>query len=84
MEISGGVLGFFLGFFLGGVWVFKVTHKNKLQKSAYFVGHKNTLVPIGKPLPEGRNEITKSWAYCDLIPPQSQLDQSLPTPNAHF
>lgn len=64
---------------------------NKLhtEKAAYFVpnilvGYKRPLVSLDKPLPEGRNEISKSWAYYDLILPRIQLDQSLLAPNAHF
>lgn len=69
----------------------KSLHNNKLnsEESAYFVanllvGYKCPLVSLNKPLPEGRNEISKSWVYYDLILPQIQLDQSLLAPNAHF
>lgn len=97
MQTSG--VGFFLcfvlrwGFFVGlFVYLFvKPLHNNKLhsEKISLFIanlllGYKCPLVSLDNPLPERRNEISKSWAYYDLILPQIQLYQSLLAPNAHF
>lgn len=94
MQTSG--VGFFLCFvlrcffFVVGLFV-KPLHNNKLhsEKISLFVanlllGYKCPLVSLDNPLPERRNEISKSWAYYDLILPQIQLYQSLLAPNAHF